>query len=130
MSRQSQCEAVLNRLKQGPATTFQLGYGLNICCVTKRLSELRRAGHVITKSEQRLAGKRVVTYTLCHSDGHPVPASCVPVRSRGRLTLTCDECGDLFDTPHKRSRFCTTSCRTLNWKRNHPRTGSLFEQTA
>lgn len=62
--RQLQKEAVLNALKSGPKTTWQLGYELNICCVTRRIFELRQDGFEIEMSEQRRAGKRVCTYTL------------------------------------------------------------------
>ena len=68
MNGQSQKEAVLNALKSGPKTTWQLGYGLNICCVTKRISELRSEGYEIIATEKRILGKgpgkRIVTYSL------------------------------------------------------------------
>jgi hypothetical protein len=64
MTRQSQADRVLARLKQGPATTWDIGPALGILCPTRRIFELREAGFEIEMSEQRRAGKRVCTYTL------------------------------------------------------------------
>ena len=55
---------VLAALRSGPKTTFQLITSLHICSVTKRISELRRAGHPIESREKRISGKRIVTYFL------------------------------------------------------------------
>jgi hypothetical protein len=55
---------VLTALRSGPKTTAQLVMGLRIMCVTKRISELRKAGYQITSSERRENGKRIVTYSL------------------------------------------------------------------
>lgn len=64
MTRQIQADRVLARLKQGPATTWDIGPALGILCPTRRIFELREAGFEIEMSEQRRAGKRVCTYTL------------------------------------------------------------------
>lgn len=55
---------ILARLRQGPATTLELIESLKICSVTKRISELRRSGHVITSTQRHVGRKRIVTYTL------------------------------------------------------------------
>ena len=87
----SQAERVLARLKQGPATTWQLGYELGICCVTRRIFELRRQGHQITSSEKRLSGKRIVTYSL---QGHSGKDNATDsVQERTDRVVVCAECG-------------------------------------
>lgn len=63
MTRHSQCDRVLARLRQGPATSWQLQQ-LGVCSHTSRISELRKLGHVIEKTEQWRGKQRIVTYTL------------------------------------------------------------------
>ena len=58
-----QKQAVLDRLKAGPATTMQL-ISLGMCCPTRRIFELRQAGYDIRTSEQWRGRARIVTYTL------------------------------------------------------------------
>jgi biotin operon repressor len=55
---------VLNALRSGPKTTAQLVIGLRIMSVTKRISELRRAGYEITSTERWMGRSRIVTYRL------------------------------------------------------------------
>jgi len=59
-----QCLRILGRLREGPATTLELITGLRICSVTKRISELRRAGYAISTTEQMKGRTRVVWYRL------------------------------------------------------------------
>lgn len=59
-----QCLLILNRLRQGPATTLELIESLKICSVTKRISELRRAGHCITSSFEKRGRVKIYTYSL------------------------------------------------------------------
>jgi helix-turn-helix protein len=59
----SQSSRILERLKQGPATTMELITDCRVCCPTKRISELRRMGHSITSTEQCRGRTRVVTYS-------------------------------------------------------------------
>lgn len=63
MSRETQKKRIVAALENGPKTTMQL-IGLDICCPTKRISELRREGYDIDTSEERRDGKRIVTYAL------------------------------------------------------------------
>lgn len=58
-----QAAQILARLRQGPATSWELQQ-LGICCHTRRIFELRQAGYEIIRSEKRVRGKRIVTYTL------------------------------------------------------------------
>ena len=55
---------ILNRLRQGPATTLQLVESLKICSVTKRISELRREGFCITSSFEKRGRVKIYTYKL------------------------------------------------------------------
>lgn len=64
MSEPTQKASVLRALQGGPRTTLELIRLTNCCCVTKRLSELRRDGWEIVSSEKRVAGRRIVTYEL------------------------------------------------------------------
>jgi len=64
MERKTQSERVLARLRQGPATTWQLGYELGICSVTRRISDLRERGFEIEMTQQYRGKTRICTYTL------------------------------------------------------------------
>ena len=64
MTRQSQWKAVLNRLRKGSATSWELQQ-LGICSYTARVSDLRKLGYVITRTDKYgPGGKRIVTYEL------------------------------------------------------------------
>lgn len=90
----TQREAVLHRLEQGPATTWDLTVGLHILRPGARIFELRRQGVEITSSEQMLSGKRVVTYRLVPSTGNG--DASVSVHERTPAILTCTECRQAF----------------------------------
>lgn len=69
-----QKQAVLDRLKAGPATTMQL-ISLGMCCPTRRIFELRQAGYDIRTSEQWRGRTRIVTYTLLGQCELPLEAA-------------------------------------------------------
>lgn len=69
----AQRAAILTRLSAGPATAEQLMIDCHVPCPTKRLSELRRLGHVIhTDDAERLndggSVNRVGLYCLLSAD--------------------------------------------------------------
>jgi hypothetical protein len=123
----AQCEQILRRLMQGPATTADLVIGLRIMSVTKRIHELRKH-HEILASEQRVGRKRIVTYYLM-SGGSGTALTDGLERSR-TLTdeklrcSTCTECGNVFERKPKARPlkpdelpFCKDSCRSAHWRR-------------
>jgi len=64
MDKTTQRDQVLNRLRQGEATTWDLTVGLHILRPGARIFELRALGFEITSTERQENGKRVVTYRL------------------------------------------------------------------
>lgn len=59
-----QCQIVLARLKRGPATSWELQQ-LGVCSHTARIADLRnKHRYEIIRSEKRVRGRRIVTYTL------------------------------------------------------------------
>ena len=63
MSRQSQADRVLARLKQGPASSWQLQQ-LGICSHTARVSDLRKRGYKVERKDTYRGRQRIVTYEL------------------------------------------------------------------
>ena len=64
MSHTSQARRILARLKEGPATSWELGPDLRILSITRRIFELRQLGYPIVSTEKRVDGRRIVTYRL------------------------------------------------------------------
>ena len=62
LSRQQR--QVLDVLRRGPVTSWDLCFESQVLCYTKRISELRRLGFEIDTSPETISGRRVVTYTL------------------------------------------------------------------
>lgn len=60
----TQADRILERLKRSPATTLELILDCGTVSPTKRISELRRDGHIIISTERKERGKRIVTYYL------------------------------------------------------------------
>lgn len=60
----TQADRILERLKRSPATTLELILDCGTVSPTKRISELRRDGHIIVSTERKEQKKRVVTYFL------------------------------------------------------------------
>jgi hypothetical protein len=81
------CERVLERLRQGPATSAEL-YATTYCVVHSRIAELRSRGYVIDRSRVDAAteaGSHV--YTLLQEPETPTaraPGGAPPVSSEGR----------------------------------------------
>lgn len=135
MTRQSQCDRVLEALKGGPKTTFQLGYGLNICCVTKRISELREDGQLILTTKEKRSGRWVFIYTLEGHSGMPASAPQLTSAALQRETMSkgpiCANpaCGRTFKPKRKSQHYCSARCRFEDWDRQHPRTGTIRAST-
>jgi hypothetical protein len=119
VSHSAQCERVLQRLRQGPATTLQLINDAWVCCVTRRIFELRQAKHQIETSEKRNGTRRVVTYYLTASHNGDLPTEAT-TRSYTHIDakLRCAECNGVIKRKAKarplkpdESAFCKNSCR-------------------
>jgi hypothetical protein len=63
VSHKNQADRVLARLREGPATTWDIGPALGILCPTRRIFELRKT-HQITSTETWKGRTRIVTYRL------------------------------------------------------------------
>lgn len=123
--RATQRQAVLERLKQGPATMWDLTVGLRILRPGARIFELRKQGYEITSSEQRLSGKRIVTYTL---QGHAVQLPAMPpsvpyvsLQRKGMRKCLNPPCTVVFKPKTKRQFYHSDRCRFQDWERRNPR---------
>lgn len=90
MTRQTQQDKILARLRRGPATSWQLGPELGILSLTRRIYELRKR-YEITSSEQWEGRKRIVTYQLVtrtESEQHIVAAGNTNTISSGMARLS------------------------------------------
>ena len=113
-----QCRMLLNRLRSGPATSWQLQQ-LGVCSHTSRISELRKARHVIEKSEKWTGHRRIVTYYLVASHNGDLPTDTA-TRSYTHIDakLRCAECNRVIERKAKARPlksgelpFCKNSCR-------------------
>lgn len=123
----SQAERVLARLKQGPATSWDLQQ-LGICSHTARVSDLRKRKYIIIRTEQRKGTKRIVTYTLeGHSASMPAieqkPTVLALQRSVKDNEATCCNlaCQKVFEPDRKTQKYCSAKCRFEDWDRKNPR---------
>lgn len=116
--RHSQADRILQRLKAGPATSWDLQQ-LGICSHTSRISELRKLGYRIEATDTWRGRQRIVTYTLHSSSETVAPAPSVPLRSQGMFTRWCDGCQKPFQSVRVRKRFCSNTCRARRWKQQN-----------
>lgn len=127
MTKPTQSQAVLNRLKQGPATSWQLQQ-LGICCHTRRIFELRKIGHKIEATDTWQGRKRIVTYRL-ELPQQPtllgIDASVERTGANEPIFRLCAECDRPF-VPSNRARplfageksFCSDAHRAAFHRRH------------
>jgi hypothetical protein len=109
----TQCDLVLNALRGGPKTMWELTTELRILRPGARIWELRK-NHEITSERKLVQGRYVVLYCYRRPKTEQGPARTQRNARKGRF---CSGCGKEFTPKKKWGRFCSAACRTADWKR-------------